>query len=101
MNASQACFIRTVLLPYDPEIFRRARMRHGWTQEEAAQRSGLNKITISHIETGYKVHEESIRLYSEALGLEMAQVSRNGQARPDKSLSLNKGRIRKKGSPMK
>ncbi len=52
------------------EVFHRARLMRGWTQEELAARSGLWPSTIDHIEAGGDLDRDLFKAIVDALGVE-------------------------------
>ena len=52
------------------EVFHRARLMRGWTQEELAARAGLWPSMIDHIETGGELDRDLFKAIADALGPE-------------------------------
>jgi len=52
------------------EVFHRARLMRGWTQEELAARAGLWPSTIDQIEAGGDLNRDLFKAIADALGVE-------------------------------
>ncbi len=52
------------------EVFHRARLMRGWTQEELAARAGLWPSTIDQIEAGGDLNRDLFNAIADALGVE-------------------------------
>lgn len=56
------------------EILIAARKRKGWTQAKLAARMRVSPGTVSHIECGRYQSDESVKLYAQKVGVDMAEV---------------------------
>ena len=50
------------------------RERKALTQEELAQKAGINRVTLARIETGAEPYPKTVRKLAEALGVEPADL---------------------------
>lgn len=53
------------------EIIREARGKHGWSQTELGEKSGLSRPTIARVEAGGDVTTATIAKIAQALGLKL------------------------------
>lgn len=73
-------------------LLRRYRERQNWTQDELADRSGVNLRTIQRVEGGYGIGTENLGGISEALDMDardlLKQAEKAGSPPPEKRISL-------------
>lgn len=53
------------------EVIREARKRHGWSQSELGQKSGVSRPTIARVEANSDVTTATIAKIATALGLRL------------------------------
>lgn len=53
------------------DVVRESRNKHGWSQAELAERSGLSRPTIARIEANSDVTTATIAKVAQALGLKL------------------------------
>lgn len=56
----------------------RYRAERGWSQEELAERSGVNRVTVSRIETGTasNIRKSTLTALASALGVDRKELER-------------------------
>lgn len=62
------------MIRIDVERLILARKRRGWNQIKLAALMGVTPGTVSHIETNRNSCEETVKLYAEAVGVDMDDV---------------------------
>jgi len=74
-------------------LIRKLRLQKGWSQEKLSELTGLSTRTIQRIERGDKPSLESLRLLSEALGVENAQLQKGTIMDTNETISLEEEEV--------
>ena len=74
-------------------LIRKLRLQKGWSQEKLSELTGLSTRTIQRIERGDKPSLESLRLLSEALGVEIAQLQKGTDMDTNETISLEEEEV--------